>query len=184
MFYIRYNFFRLNIKYEKKVQILSNYAILEDYLKLIQKMNMKQKVIIFFMLLGAFPVFSQLKNEQKHIPEGKWVLENVYAAKGCNHDNHKGDAHAHDININDVDIELYTELEVKQNSITLKSLKNTLQGTYVYTTKEGIRFDSPAIPFSQGGNVIAGKLYLQQRVNDPLDESHPTYVSFIYEQGK
>ena len=147
---------------------------------------MKRKFFIFLMLLSSFSVFAQLKNEQKQIPEGKWVLkpENIYVSKGCNHDNPEGDVHTHEININDVDIELYTELEVKQNSITLKSSKNILQGTYVYTRREGIRFDTSAIPFSPGGNVFADKLYLQQRVNDPLNESHPTYVSFIYEQKK
>ena len=141
---------------------------------------MKGKFIILFMLLCSFSVFSQQKNEQKRIPEGKWVLENVTATKGCDHNDHEEDAH--DIDINDVDIELYTELEVSQNSITLISSKNKLQGTYVYTSMEGIRFNSPAIPFNPGGNVIAGKLYLQQRVDDPLDKSDPTYVSFIYEQ--
>ena len=145
---------------------------------------MKRKFFIFLMLLSSFSVFAQLKNEQKQIPEGKWVLENVYASKGCNHDNPEGDVHAHEININDVDIELYTELEVKQNSVTLKSSKNTLQGTYVYTSREGIRFDTSAIPFGPGGNVFAGKLYMQQRVNNPLNESDPTYVSFIYEHKK
>jgi len=144
---------------------------------------MKRKFFIFFMLLSSFSVFAQLTNEQKQIPEGKWVLEqeNVRASKGCNHA--KG-THAHDVDMNNVNIELFTQLEVKQNSITLKSSKSTLRGKYTYSDREGIRFDSPTIPFSSGGNVIAGKLYLQQRINDPLDESDPTYVSFVYEQKK
>ena len=143
---------------------------------------MKRKFFIFLMLLSSFSVFAQLKNEQKQIPEGKWVLkqESVGASKGCDHDK---SIHIHEININDIDVEIFTELEVKQNSITLKSSKNILQGKYTYSNREGIRFDSP-IPFNPGGNVIAGVLYLQQRVNDPLDESHPIHVSFIYEQKK
>ena len=143
---------------------------------------MKRRFFIFFMLLSSFSVFAQLKNEQKQIPEGKWVLkqENVGASKGCDHE--RG-IHSHDVNVNDIDVEIFTELEVKQNSITLKSSKSTLRGKYTYSDKEGIRFDS-SIPFSNGGNVIAGVLYLQQRVNDPLDEAHPVYVSFIYEQKK
>ena len=143
---------------------------------------MRVKIITLTCILAGISLagFSQIKDEPRSIQEGKWVLEkeSVQANKACNH---QEGAHAHKVDIKDVDVVIYTEIKVKQDTLFFISAKGTLQTTYVYTKKTGINFDSPNFPFSGGGNVIANKLYLQQKIADPLDENSPIYVSFIYE---
>ena len=143
---------------------------------------MRAKVITLTCILAGMSLtgFSQIKDEPRSIQEGKWVLEqeSVQANKACNH---QEGTHSHKVDIKDVNIVIYTEIKVKQDTLFFISGKDTLKTTYVYTKKTGINFGAPNFPFSNGGNVIAGKLYLQRKVADKSDENHPIYVSFIYE---
>ena len=132
---------------------------------------------------GMATAFGQMSNQSRKIPEGKWVLEQqrVKASIGCDHD--RG-VHAHEISVDSLNIVFYTEINVKQDTLFFTSVENTLQTTYTYTLKTGIVFDNPSIPFSSGGNVIADKLYVQQRIINPLNEGDTVYVDFVYELKK
>jgi len=130
----------------------------------------------------------QVADVVKTIPEGKWVLkmESVHAIIGCRHDSledlEEDHVHVdHEVNLNDIDIEIYANMEVRQDSIILKSSKNTLKTKYVYTKKSGIRFDSADIPFNPGGNVFGNLLYVQQRIVNPANENEEIFISFVYE---
>ena len=141
-------------------------------------MNMKRKFILFFMLLASCAVFAQVRYGL--IPNGTWVLEpgSVRAITGCNHTDVDSD-HAHEeVDMSLIDVEIYTELEATQDAITLKSSKNTLHGGYRYEYRVGLVFDA-AIPFS-GGEIVAGKLYVRQLVDNPLSENLLLYVTFTY----
>ena len=146
--------------------------------------------------------FAQKRVVQKKIPEGKWVLEReiihafiidgVKETKGNVNemaDRHDHDHHSHDgdkiLNINNIDIELYTELEVKKDSIILKSSKNTMVTKYVYDNRRGIQYDAHDFPFLPGGNVFGNNLYVQQRIdNHSLDTDNSIFISFSYAYKK
>lgn len=145
---------------------------------------MKVLMLAAVTVICSVQGFAQQTNERKQIPEGKWVLEreSVRAfTANCNHEEH---ANSQIINMDDVNAELYSELQVKQDSVLFISAKGSIKGKYTFDDIRGIRFDSSAIPFNAGGNVIANKLYIQQRVANPLHESNPIYVSLVYEHKK
>ena len=154
---------------------------------------MKTKLVILTGLLLSgmiVPSFAQVKEVAKTIQEGKWTLkmESLHAVvSDCMHSaSNAAEADPHDssqdIDINDIDVIIYTELEVKQDSIILISSENILRTKYVYTNKKGILYDSPSVPFLSGGNVYGNNLYVQQRIdNHSFDSSQPTFISFIYE---
>ena len=135
--------------------------------------------------------FAQMRVVQKIIPEGKWVLEKEFlnaVIPGCMHgaNDTVDDNHVHqpniNVNINELDVVIYEELNVKQDSIILSSSKNIVRTKYSYTNREGIRYDSSSVPFLSGGNVYVNKLYVQQRIDiHSLDSESPVYVSYIYE---
>jgi len=135
--------------------------------------------------------FAQMREVQKKIPEGKWALEkeSIHAfIPGCMHgvsDTIEAN-HVHqpdiEVNINDLNIVIYTELDVKQDSIMLISAKNTLRTKYTYSNRQGIRYEAPSVPFLPGGNVFGAKLYVQQRIDKhSLRSASPVFVSYIYE---
>ena len=138
--------------------------------------------------------FAQMRVVQKIIPEGKWVLEKESlnaVIPGCMHGAYDtvDDNHVHqqniNVNINELDVVIYEELNVKQDSIILTSSKNMVRTKYSYTNREGIRYDSSSIPFLPGGNVFGDKLYVQQRIDiHQLDSNSPVFVSYIYELKK
>lgn len=142
-------------------------------------MNRKIIITAYIVWVCCASVFGQIADVVKTIPEGKWVLEmeNVKAQKTCIHEEV---IHAREISMDSLNIEIFTEINVKGDILTFSSAKGTLQTKYEYTKKRGIQFDNPTFPFSGGGNVIADKLYLQQRIIDPADETDPIFVSFIY----
>jgi len=155
---------------------------------------MKIKTIILaglFLIGMTIPAGAQHRNVRKQIPEGKWVLisEGVQAMKSCRHctsgaHSNVGNSHNHDnltVNIKNIDIEIYTEIEVKRDSIIFISSGKKLEGKYTYTSREGIQFDAPAIPFNSGGNVFGKRLYLQQQIRNFQDEAETIYISFVYE---
>ncbi len=131
-------------------------------------------------------VFAQLKNKSKQIPEGIWVLDEEFiqaSRAGCSHGSSGEHIHTQrptNIDIDSLDIKLYTELQVKQDSMVLISPNGSVRVKYTFDDTNGIRFDSPTAPFSPGGNVFADRLYVQQQVADPLDEADLVYVSLIY----
>ena len=143
-------------------------------------MKIKGLIVICFLAGISATGFAQIKDEQKTILEGEWVLEqeSVRANKGCNHE--KG-IHAHEVSLETVDVVIYTEIKVKQDTLFFISANDTLQTTYVYTKKTGINFGTPNFPFTNGCNVYSDRMYLYQRVIDSLDETEPIYVSFVYE---
>ena len=135
--------------------------------------------------------FAQMREFQKKIPEGKWTLEKESVRAfipGCMHSasDAVGANHIHqpdiNVNINDIDIVIYTELDVKQDSIMLISAKNTLRTKYTYSNRQGIRYEASSVPFLPGGNVYGAKLYVQQRIDKhSLRSASPVFVSYIYE---
>ena len=144
---------------------------------------MKIKELILICTLAGIGVtgLAQVKDEQKVIPEGKWLLqqESVRAEKGCNH---AEGIHTEEVNIETVDVMIYTEIKVKQDTLFFISANDTLQTAYVYTKKTGICFVSPNFPLSNGGNVYGNNLYVQQRIdNHSFDSTQPMFISFIYE---
>jgi len=70
---------------------------------------MKRKFFIFLMLLSSFAAFAQLKNEQKQIPEGKWVLESVSAFE---------ENVQIPFGVENIDFEIPTEINIQQDEIT------------------------------------------------------------------
>jgi len=153
----------------------------------------KMSVLAFAAGLCCLSVtgFAQMREFQKIIPEGKWVLEkeSIHAfIPGCMHGiaDAVEEDHVHqqdiDVNISELDIVIYEELNVKQDSIILTSSKNMVRTKYSYTNREGIRYDSSSVPFLSGGNVYVNKLYVQQRIDiHSLDSDSPVFVSYIYE---
>jgi len=139
----------------------------------------------------SFVSFAQIREVQKKIPEGKWALvkESIHACiPGCVHgvDDAIEANHVHqldqDVNINELDVVIYTELDVKQDSIVLLSSQNTVRTKYAYSNRQGIRFDALSVPFLPGGNVYGNRLYVQQRINNhSLRSASPVFVSYIYE---
>ena len=148
------------------------------------------KMIAIMVCIVPVSVFGQIPTVNKIIPEGKWELiqESVNAIIGCRHECYMEtdpkDEHVHinqEVNVKNLDFDMYTELEVKQDIIILKSSEKMLNTKYIYTNKEGITYDSKDIPFNSGGNVYGNKLYVQQRMSNPTNEKETIYISFIYE---
>ena len=143
---------------------------------------MNRKIIVAACLVGVccISALGQIADIVKTIPEGKWVLapESVKAQKTCIHEEV---THAREIRIDSLNVEIFTQISVIQDTLFISSAKETLRTKYEYTKRTGIQFNNKSIPFLCGGNVIADKLYLQQRIIDPTDETDPIYVSFIFE---
>jgi len=105
--------------------------------------------IIAIMALCSSAVFAQ-----EPIPNGKWMLDtkNILITDG--------NGSPVSVTIENLGIELYTEIEIHNNSITLKSANKTIQTIYENSEDEGIIFESPEVPFD--GGSISDKLYFHQ----------------------
>lgn len=136
----------------------------------------------------SITVFAQQKNQQKQIPNGKWVLNIEYVEKSngeCSHGSAQGHVCQEPSKANLTGIELYTELIVNGDSMLLISSKGSLKTKYDYSDEmDGLFFDSSIIPFSPGGKLIDGKLYIQQKIVNSQDKANPKYLSLAYELKK
>lgn len=161
----------------------------KNFTQLLMK-TMLLKTLMLVAVAAAYSIsaYAQPKNETKQIPEGKWVLvpERIQAFKPSCHDgSSEGHICSHEavsISIDDIDVELYTELRVRQDSILLIAPQGNIGAKYVYTRRDGISYNSPAIPFMPRGTEHLNMLYVQQRVVDPLNESTPIYISLVYKK--
>jgi len=125
---------------------------------------MKQKLIILFMLLGAFSAFAQMKNEQKYIPEGKWVLENTSAFKGNVQT---------PINSENFGFEIPAEINVQQEGLTFVYRENKTKVGY-------FSIDGKYLCFSlcTEWKITGNKLQLQTLPD--MEEENPIIIVLNY----
>ena len=127
---------------------------------------MKQKMIIFFMLLGSFSVFAQVKNEQKQILEGKWVLENVSAFEKNVQIQFSAE---------NLDFEAPVEINVQQDELTFVYKENTTKVGY-----DVFSIDGKYLCFSvcTEWKITDNKLQLQ--LLPDMDEENPIIIILNY----
>jgi hypothetical protein len=83
------------------------------------------------------------------------------------------------ITIESLGVDIFTEIEVQGNVMTLKSANKTVQSTYFNSEDDGIVFNSPEVPFK--GGSVSDRLHLFQfkTVN-----SKEIRISYFYEKKK
>lgn len=119
----------------------------------------------------SLPAFAQQSSEQKEVLKGKWVLESV-SASDVNDVN--------PIDVNSLKVEVFSEIEIDTNTITIVYKGKTLKGEYSIDNMN-INFDFSSLPFDAEWGITGDKLYLLQKIKSPLSETE-ILISSIYKR--
>jgi len=131
-------------------------------------MNAK-KTVILILLLGTFPVFSQQGNEQKRIPEGKWVLENVSAFEG--------NAQIA-LTANDLGFRVPSEIDVQQDEVAFITENSSNRVRYDDVVKGNLL----CFLICAEWKIVDNKLQLQwsQDIEEPVNGVDMRIISLSY----
>lgn len=139
---------------------------------MMKSMYFRISLLLIFLSASLF-TFAQTKNNDKELLQGKWVLESVAA-----HDPNKPEP----LQIEDLNIEIYSEIEIKNDVATLISKQNTLKGKYKIDNSY-LNFDLPATSFVVEWGIVENELHLLQRIEEPTETSGMILVSSIYKRN-
>ena len=131
----------------------------------------KACIILVFLSFSSQTV-AQIEKSDIKLLQGVWELEETNA-------NYVNDT-SH-IDVKDIDIEIYSEINFHDKSVTTTSIQGIKTGEYKIN-KAYLEFSFSNIPFDSYWNVFDNKLYLLQKIKKPADETDTMHISYIYKR--
>ena len=143
----------------------------------------KACLLLILLLLPTVGFSQNYDKVNRHISEyanikalqGKWVLDVIKPFYGNDPSS---------VNINNINIEIYKEIEFKRDSVFTTSDKQSLAGKFNVDGNGGqIIFNFSNLSFDSGWSVINNNLYIQQTIVNTEDSSKTIYISFVYKRN-
>ena len=131
----------------------------------------KACIILVFLSFSSHTVAQIVKSDTKLL-QGVWELEeaNVSYVNDTSH-----------IDVKDIDIEIYSEINFHDKSVTTTSIQGIKTGEYKIN-EAYLEFSFSNISFDSYWNVFDNKLYLLQKIKNLEDETDTTHISYIYKR--